>query len=66
MDVPFAQAEQCLSKITTSHFRTLNMKITNQNVLKRILIAMLNENKADTNENFRICAEEPAAPLYKW
>ena len=42
------------------------MKIANQNVLKRILIAMLNENKADSNENFRICAEEPVAPLYKW
>ena len=24
---------------------------------------MLNENKADWNENFRICAEEPIAPL---
>ena len=66
MDVPFAQAGQYLSKITTSHFSTLNMKIANQNVLKRILIAMLNENKADSSENFRICAEEPIAPLYKW
>ena len=66
MDVPFAQAKQYLSKITASHFSTLNVKITNQNMLKRILIAMLNENKADSNENFRICAEEPIAPLYKW
>ena len=66
MDVPFAQAEQYLSKITASHFSTLNMKITYQNMLKRILIAMLNKNKADSNENFRICAEEPRAPLYKW
>ena len=66
MDVPFVQAEQYLSKITASHFNTLNMKITNQNLLKRILIAMLNENKADSNENLRICAEEPIAPLYKW
>ena len=66
MDVPFVQAEQYLSKITASHFNTLNMKIINQNVLKRILIAMLNENKANSNENFRICAEEPVAPLYKW
>ena len=66
MDVPFVQAERYLSKITTSHFSTLNMKIANQNVLKRILIAMLNENKADWNENFRICAEKPVAPLYKW
>ena len=66
MDMPFTQAEQYLSKRTTSHFSTLNMKIANQNVPKRILIAMHNENKADCNENFRICAEEPIAPLYKW
>ena len=66
MDVPFAQAEQYLSKITASHFSTLNMKIANQNVLKRILKVMRNENQADSNENFRICAEEPIAPLYKW
>ena len=65
MDMPFVQAEQYLSKITTSHFSTLNTKFANQNVLKRILIAMLNENKADWNENFRICAEEPVAPPYK-
>ena len=66
MDVPFAQAKQYLSKLTASHFSTLNTKIANWNVLKRILIAMLNENKANWNENFRICAEEPVAPLYKW
>ena len=66
MDVLFLQAKQYLSKITASHFNTLNTKITNQNVLKRILIAMLNENKADSNENLRICAEEPVAPIYKW
>ena len=65
MDVPFTQAEQYLSKITVSHFSPLNTKIANQNVLKRILISMLNENKADSNKNFRICAEEPIAPLYK-
>ena len=66
MDVPFTQAKQYLSKLTASHFSTLNMKIAKQNVLKRILIAMHNENKADCNENFRICTEEPVAPLYKW
>ena len=65
MDVTFAQAEQYLSKLTASHFSTLNTKFANQNALKRILIAMLNENKADSNENLRICAEEPVAPLYK-
>ena len=65
MDMPFVQAEQYLSKITTSHFSTLNTKIPNQNVLKRIPIPMHNENKADCNENFRVCAEEPVAPLYK-
>ena len=52
-------------KITASHFSTLNTKIANQNMLKRILIAMHNENEADCNENFRTCAEEPIAPLYK-
>ena len=66
MDVPFVQAKQYLSKITASHFSTLNIKIAKHNVLKRILTAMLNENKADLNENFRICAEEPIAPLYNW
>ena len=66
MDLTFVQAELYSSKITASHFSTLNTKITNQNMLKRVLIAMLNENKADSNENSRICAEEPIAPLYKW
>ena len=63
MDVLFTQAEQYLSKLTASHFGTLN---TNQNVLERILVAMHNKNKVDCNENFRISAEEPIAPLYKW
>ena len=65
MDVLFMQAERYLSKITASHFSTLNMKIANQIMRKRIPIAMHNENMADCNENFRICAEEPIAPLYK-
>ena len=65
MDMPFAQAEQYLSKITAPHFSTLNTKIANQNGLKRILIAMLKENTADSNENFRICSEDSVAPLYK-
>ena len=66
MDVPFTQAEQYLSKLTSSHFGTPNTKFANQNVLERILIAMHNKNKANCNENFRICAEEPVAPLYNW
>ena len=33
MDMPFAQAELYLSKLTASHFNTLNTKIANQNVL---------------------------------
>ena len=65
MDMPFAPAERYLSKLAASHFSTLNTRIANQNILKRILIAMHNENKADCNENLRICAEEPVAPLYK-
>ena len=63
MDVPFAQAERYLSKLTASHLSTLNMKFTNQNVLKRILIAMLNKNKADWNENSRICVTEFRQPI---
>ena len=66
MDVPFVQAKQYLSTLTASHFGTLNMKFANQNVLEWVLIAMHIENKADCNENFRICAEESVAPLYKW
>ena len=66
MDMPFMQAKLYLSKLTTSHFSTLNTRIANQNVLKMILIAMLNENTAKSNENFRIGAEESVAPLYKW
>ena len=65
MDVPFTQDKQYLSKLTASLFSTLNVDFANRNVLKRIPIAMLNENKADWNENFRICEEEPIAPLYK-
>ena len=66
MDMPFVQAKLYLLKLTASHFFTLNMRIANQNMLKRILIAMHNENKANWNENFSICAEEPIAPLYMW
>ena len=66
MDMLFVPANQYLSKLTVSHFSTLNMKIANQNILKKILIAMNNENKVNCNENLRICAEEPLGPLYKW
>ena len=65
MDMSFVPAELYLTKLTASHFSTLNMKIANQNLLKMILIAMHNENKADCNENFKICAEESIGPLYK-
>ena len=59
MDMPFMPAKQYLSKLTASHFGTLNTRFANQNVLEMILVAMHNENKADCDENFRICAEEP-------
>ena len=65
MDMLFVPAKLYLIKLTSSHFSTLNMKIANQNVLKMILIAMYNKNKADCNENFRICVEESIGPLYK-
>ena len=61
-----APAEQHLLKLTISHFNTLNVQIANQNVLERILIAMQNKNKANCNENFRICSEESVGPMYKW
>ena len=35
MDMPFAPAKIYLRKLTASHFSTLNMKIANQNVLKK-------------------------------
>ena len=38
--LPFAQAEGLLLKLTASHFNALYIKITNQNMLERILIAM--------------------------
>ena len=60
------QAEGLLLKLTTSHFNALNNKNTNENVLKRILIAMQDEKKADCNENFRIYSEESVDHLYKW
>ena len=66
MDMPFMPAKLDLRKLTASYFSTLNTKIATWNVLKTILIAMDNENKADCNENFRICAEESVGPLYKW
>ena len=66
MDVLFVQAEQYLSKLTASHFGTLNMRLADQNMLERILVAMHNENKDDCDENFRICTEELIAPLYNW
>ena len=66
MDVRFAQAELYLSKITASHFNTLNMRIANQNMLKWIPIVMHNEIMAKLNENFRMGAEDPVAPLYNW
>ena len=66
MDVRFAQAKLYLSKVTASHFSTLNTRIANQSMLKWILIAMHNENTAKSNENFKMGAEEPVAPLYNW
>ena len=66
MDMLFEPAKRYLSKLTASYFNTLNMNIANQNMLKRILIAMQIGNKANCNENFRLCAEDPMGPLYKW
>ena len=62
----FAQAKGLLLKLTASHFNALNNNNTNENILKRILIVMQDENKADCNQNFRICSEESIDCLYKW
>ena len=43
-------AKQLLLKLTTSHFHALNNENANENMLKMILIAIHNENKADFNE----------------
>ena len=65
VDMLFAPAELYLTKLTISHFSTLNMKIANQNMPKMDSHTMHNENMADCNENSRICAEESIGPLYK-
>ena len=65
MDMPFVPDELYLTKLSTSHFSTLNIIVANQNMLKMFLIALHNENKADCNENYRICAQESIGPLYK-
>ena len=52
MDVLFMQARRYLSKITTSHSSTLNTKIANQNMLKRILIAMQWTHKIKTKAKY--------------
>ena len=38
--LPFVQVKGLLLKLTDSHFNTLNMKIANENMLERILVAM--------------------------
>ena len=43
----FMQAKQLLLKLTTSHFNSLNEEFANENVMKRILVAVCNENKAN-------------------
>ena len=66
MDMPFLPAKLYLTKLTASHFSTLNTKIANQNMLKTVLVALHNENKADCNENIKIYAEESIGHMYKW
>ena len=62
----FAQADLYILKLTASHFNTLNTRIANKNVLERILVSVFDKNMAKSNENFRVGAEEPVAPLQKW
>ena len=50
MDMLIAQDELYLSKLSAKQFGPhLSMRIAEQNMLKRIPIAMQNENKADCN-----------------
>ena len=53
------------TKIYSSTFSYLNNENANENVLKRILIAMDNENQADFNDNFKTYSQEPIAHMYK-
>ena len=41
------------------HFCTLNNENANENMLKRIVIVMCNENKANFHDNFRTYSQEP-------
>ena len=59
MNMLFAPAELYLRKLAASHFSTLNMKIANQNVVKRILIAMHNENKLIAMRTSRYVQRNP-------
>ena len=45
------QADMNLVKITASHFQVLNTQNANQNMPNLILIAYLNENFTDCNQN---------------
>ena len=45
------QANMNLVKITTSHIHVLNIQNANENMPNTILIAYLNENFTDCNEN---------------
>ena len=66
MFVPFMQAKWLLLKLTTSPFDSLNQEYANENVMKRIPIAVHNENKANCNENFKTYSKESIGHLYKW
>ena len=53
------------TKLKASNFHALNNENANENMLRRILIAIDNDNKANFNENFRTYSPDPIAHLYK-
>ena len=59
-------AETILLKLNASHFPTLNHENANKNKMKKILIAVSNENKADFKEDLRVYSQEPIDWMYKW
>ena len=63
IDLPFMPAEKYLSKLTASHFNTLNMQIANQNMLEMLLIARRNGNKADCNFIYYLFQEKSKNPI---
>ena len=55
----YMEAKPTLDKISTSHYQVLNTQFANDIMPKRILIAQLNKNIPDCNENLGVGKQEP-------